>query len=57
MAEEFKQQFTYLGGSIQKYITFTVPIGKEVTRIDKNGEELQKIYLIYDNFLITQDLW
>ena len=57
MAEEFKQQFTYLGGNIQKYITFTVPIGKEVTRIDKNGEELQKIYLIYDNFLITQDLW
>ena len=57
MAEEFKQQFTYLGGNIQKYITFTVPIGKEVTRIDKDGEELQKIYLIYDNFLIKQDLW
>ena len=57
MAEEFKQQFTYLGGNIQKYITFTVPIGKEVTRIDKDVEELQKIYLIYDNFLITQDLW
>ena len=57
MAEEFKQQFTYLGENIQKYITFTVPIGKEVTRIDKDGEELQKIYLIYDNFLITQDLW
>ena len=42
MAEEFKKQFTYLGENIEKYITFTVPIEKVVTRIDKNGEEITK---------------
>ena len=36
--EEFKKQFTCLGENTKKYITFTVPIEKEVTRIDKNGE-------------------
>ena len=30
----------------EKYITFTVPIEKEVTRIDKNGEEIAK-YISY----------
>ena len=41
-AEEFKKQFTCLGENTEKYITFTVPIEKEVTRIDKNGEEITK---------------
>ena len=27
---------------LKKYMTFTVPIEKEVTRIDKNGEEITK---------------
>ena len=36
LVEEFKKQFTCLGENIDKYITFTVPIEKEVTRIDKN---------------------
>ena len=40
LAEEFKKQFTCLGENTEKYITFTVPIEKEVTRIDKNGEEI-----------------
>ena len=35
LAEEFIKQFASLG----KNITFTVLIDKEVTRIDKNGEE------------------
>ena len=26
----------------RKYITFAIPIEKEVTRIDKNGEEIRK---------------
>ena len=31
----------------EKYITFTVPVEKQVTRIDKNGEEITKnIYYI-----------
>ena len=41
-AEEFKKQFTCLGENTEKCITFTVPIEKEVTRIDKNGEEITK---------------
>ena len=42
LAEEFKKQFTCLGENTEKYITFTVPIEKEVTKIDKNGEEVTK---------------
>ena len=42
LAEEFKKEFTCLGKNTEKYITFTVPIEKEVTRIDKNGEEITK---------------
>ena len=38
LAEEFKKQLTCLRENIEKYITFTFPIEKEVTRIDKNGE-------------------
>ena len=40
LAEEFKKQFTCIGENIEKYITFTVSMEKEVTRIDKNGEEI-----------------
>ena len=42
LAEEFEKQFTCLGENTEKHITLTVPIKKEVTRIDKNGEELTK---------------
>ena len=42
LAEEFKKQFTCLGENTEKYITFTVPIENEVTRIGKNGEEITK---------------
>ena len=40
LAEKFKKQFTCLGENTEKYITFTVPVEKEVTLIDKNGEEI-----------------
>ena len=39
--EEFFKKLTCLGENTKKYkkyITFTVPIENEVTRIDKNGE-------------------
>ena len=36
LAEEFKEQFICLGENTEKCITFSVPIRKEVTRIDKN---------------------
>ena len=42
LAEEFKQQFTCLGENTEKYIFFTAPIEKEVTRIDKNKKEITK---------------
>ena len=42
LAEEFKKQFTCLGENTEKYLTLTVPVEKEVTRIDKNGEEIRK---------------
>ena len=42
LAEEFKKQFTFLGENTEKYVTFRVPIEKEVTRIDENGEENTK---------------
>ena len=38
----FKKQFTCLRENTEKYITFTVPIEKEVKRIDKNVEEITK---------------
>ena len=38
------------GGNTEK--TFTVPVEKEVTRTDKNGEETTNY-----NLLIVQDLW
>ena len=37
-----KKQFTCLEGNTEKHLTFTVPIEKEVVRIDKNGEEITK---------------
>ena len=57
LAEEFKKQFTFLGENTKKYITFTVPIGKKVTRIDKNEEEITKNLFTYYNLLIVQGLW
>ena len=40
LAEEFEKKFTCLGENTEKYITFSVPIQKEVTRIIKNGKEI-----------------
>ena len=32
LVEEFEKQFTFLGEDNEKYRTYTVPIGKEVTK-------------------------
>ena len=37
-----EKQFTCLGENTEKYITFTVPLEKEVTRIDKSGEDVTR---------------
>ena len=42
LAKEFKKHCACFGEDTEKYITFTVPIEKEVTRIVKNGEEITK---------------
>ena len=42
IVEEFKRLFIYLGENTEKYITFIIPIEKEVKIIDKNGEEITK---------------
>ena len=42
LAGQFKKQFTCLGENTEKYMTFTVPIEKEVERTDKNGEEITR---------------
>ena len=47
LAEEFKKQFTCLGGNTEKYEIFKVPIEKQVTRIDKNEEEITKKCILH----------
>ena len=42
LTEELKKKFPCLGENTENYIAFTVSIEKEVTRIDKNGEEITK---------------
>ena len=42
LAGEFRKQFTCLGENTEKWIIFIDPIEKDVTRIDKNGEEITK---------------
>ena len=39
LAEEFKGQFECLGESTEKYITFSIPIKKQITKIDKDGND------------------
>ena len=53
LAEEFEKQFTCLGENSEKYITFTVPIKKQVTRINKNGEKnYKKLFLTYYKYFL-----
>ena len=42
LTEEFKKQFTCLFKNTEKYITFKVSIEREVTRIDKDREQIIK---------------
>ena len=39
LANEYEGQFKCLGADKEKYKTFSVPIGKEVIKIDKDGNE------------------
>ena len=42
ITEEFKKQFTCLERKTKKYITFTVPVEKEVTRTARRKKKLQQ---------------
>ena len=42
LTEKVKKQFTCIVKNAETYITFTVPIEKEGTRINKNGEKIRK---------------
>ena len=42
LAEEFEKQFISVTENTEQYINFTVPVVKEVTRIDKNGKEIRE---------------
>ena len=44
--KEFEKQFTCSGENTEKYITLAVPIEKQVTRIDKNGEDTKNVSYI-----------
>ena len=39
LAEEFEGRFECLGENTEKYITFSVPIKKEITKNEKNGND------------------
>ena len=39
LAEEFEREFECLGENTEKYITFSVPIKKEITKIDKDSND------------------
>ena len=39
LAEEFEGEFECLGENTEKYISFSVPIKKEITKKDKNGND------------------
>ena len=39
LAEEFEGEFECLGENTKKYVTFSVPIKKETTKKDKNGND------------------
>ena len=57
LAEIFMGKFKCLGKNIEIYITFSVSIEKGVTRIDKNREEIKKLFRTDYILLIAQDLW
>ena len=46
VVEEFDRQYTCLGENNEKYIIFSAPIEKEVTRIGKNGEKKCKNHFL-----------
>ena len=57
LANKFERKFECLGENTEKYKTFSIPVEKEVAKIDKNGSESAVIISNKINLLIVQDLW
>ena len=57
LAIEFDGELECLGENTEKYKTFSVPIVKEVTKIDKNGNENVGSTSSKIKFLDSQGLW
>ena len=57
LANEFKGQFECLWENTEKYKTFSVPLEKEIRKVDKDGNEDVKTISYKKNLLIVQDLW
>ena len=57
VVQVFEGQFTCSGENTEKYMIFSVPMEKEVTRINKKGGKSRKLYLTDHNLVIPQDLW
>ena len=57
LAEEFEKHCTCLRENTERYITFTVPTEKKLQELIKMEKKSQKVYLMYYNLLIAQDLW
>ena len=47
LVEEFKKQFTCSGENTERCISFTVPVDKEVTRTNKNGDKKYRKNISY----------
>ena len=57
LAEEFEGEFECLDENTEKYITFSVPIKKEITKNDKDGnDKTTKISYKIKFLLIALDL-
>ena len=56
LAEEFEGEFECLGENTEKYIIFSVPIKKETTKKDKNGNDKIKKISYKLSLLIAIDL-
>ena len=56
LAKESEGEYNCPGKNTEKYKTFSVPITKEATRVDKNGNKIKITHLTNNNLLIVQDL-
>ena len=57
LAKELEKKLNFPGKTTEKYKIFSVPITKEVRRIGRTKNKLQKPYLTNYNLSIAQDLW